>query len=86
MSEATVGVFHHAAVHNIFGNTGGRVLMLVMTACGNFAFTWIFWPIFWSIFTKYSTCVIVQIWTTKYHLNKEQVWMIQISTWKIILL
>ena len=22
-------------------NTGGRVLMLVMTACGNFAFTWI---------------------------------------------
>ena len=30
------------AVQNIFGNTGGRVLMLAMTACGNFAFTWIF--------------------------------------------
>ena len=36
----------HGAVQNIFENTGGRVLMLVMTACGNFAFTWIFWPIF----------------------------------------
>ena len=33
MSEATAGVFRHAAVHNIFGNTGGRVLMLVMTDC-----------------------------------------------------
>ena len=49
------GVFRHAAVQNIFGNSSGRVLMLVMTACGNFAFIWIFWPIFWSIFTKYST-------------------------------
>ena len=48
-------------------NTGGRVLMLVMTACGNFAFTWIFW----SIFTKYSTKIIVQIWTTKCDLKKE---------------
>ena len=35
----------HGAVQNIFENTGGRVLMLVMTAYGNFAFTWIFWPI-----------------------------------------
>ena len=42
MSEATAGVFRHAAVQNIFGNTSGRVLMLVMTACGNFAFNWIF--------------------------------------------
>ena len=38
MSEATIRIFRHAAVQNIFGNTGGRVLMLVMTACGNFAF------------------------------------------------
>ena len=30
MSEATAGVFRHAAVQNIFANTGGRVLMLVM--------------------------------------------------------
>ena len=44
--------------------------MLVMTACGNFAFTWIFWSIFWSIFTKYSTKVIAQIWTTKCDLKK----------------
>ena len=49
------GVLRHAAVQNISGNTGGRVLILVMTASGNFAFTWIFWPIFWSIITKYST-------------------------------
>ena len=42
MSEATAGVFCHAAVQNIFGKTGGSVLMLLMTACGNFAFTWIF--------------------------------------------
>ena len=39
MSEATAGVFRHAAVQNIFGNTGGRVHMLVMTAWGKFAFT-----------------------------------------------
>ena len=25
-----------------FGETGGTVLMSVMTACGNFAFNWIF--------------------------------------------
>ena len=36
MSEATTRVFRHTAVQNIFGNTSGRVLMLVMTACGNF--------------------------------------------------
>ena len=42
MSEATAGVFRHAAVQNIFGNTGGRALMLVMTACENFVFNWIF--------------------------------------------
>ena len=35
-------VFRHAAVQNIFGNTGGRFLMLVMTACENFALNWIF--------------------------------------------
>ena len=34
MSEA----FHHTAVQNIFENTGGRVDMLVMNACGNFTF------------------------------------------------
>ena len=34
-------IFHHTAVGNIFGNTGGRVVMLVMTACGNFTFNWI---------------------------------------------
>ena len=27
MSEATAGVFRHAAVQNIFGNTGERALM-----------------------------------------------------------
>ena len=32
MSEATAGVFRHAAVQKIFGNTRERVLMLVMTA------------------------------------------------------
>ena len=42
MSEATAGVFRHAAVQNIFGNTSGRVLMLVKTVGGNFAFTWVF--------------------------------------------
>ena len=42
MSEATVPNFRHAAVQNIFGNTGGRVLMLVMTACENSTFNWIF--------------------------------------------
>ena len=31
----------HGAVQNILGNTGGRVLMSLMTTCGNFAFTWI---------------------------------------------
>ena len=57
--EQPSGVFRHAAVQNIFGNTSGRLLMLVMTAGGNFAFTWIFWPMFRSMF-KYSTQIIVQ--------------------------
>ena len=71
MSEATARVFRHTAVQNIFRNTSGRVLMLVMTASGKFAFTWIFWPMFWSIFTKYSTNIIVKYWTTKCDLKKE---------------
>ena len=36
------GVFRQEAVQNIFGTTGGRAIMLVMTACGNFAFTGFF--------------------------------------------
>ena len=35
-------VFYHTADQNIFENTGRRVLMLVMTTCGNFTFNWIF--------------------------------------------
>ena len=42
MSEATAGYFLHAAAQKNFDNTDGRAFMLVMTACGNFAFTWIF--------------------------------------------
>ena len=42
MSEAAVPSFRHTAFQNIFGNTGRRVLMLVMTVCGNFTFNWIF--------------------------------------------
>ena len=34
-------VFRHSPVLNIFENTGGRVLIVVMTACGNFTFNWI---------------------------------------------
>ena len=34
-------VFSHAAVQNIFGNTGEKVLMLVMAASENFTFNWI---------------------------------------------
>ena len=30
--------FHHTAPQNIFGNTGGRVLISVVTCCGNFTF------------------------------------------------
>ena len=41
VSEVAVPSFP-SAVQNIFGNTGGRVLMLVMTACGNFTVNWIF--------------------------------------------
>ena len=35
-------IMSEAAVLNIFGSTGGRVPMLVMTVCGNFALNWIF--------------------------------------------
>ena len=38
MSEAAVPSF---SVLNIFGNTGGRALILVMTACRNFTSNWI---------------------------------------------
>ena len=34
--------FHHTAVLNIFGNTGGRVLILVMTVSESFTFNRIF--------------------------------------------
>ena len=39
MSEAAIPSFPSTAVQNIFGNTGGRVLMFVMTAI---TFNWIF--------------------------------------------
>ena len=40
-AEAAVRVFRHTAVLNIFGITGGRVLILVMTASRNFTFNWV---------------------------------------------
>ena len=33
-------VFRNTAVQNIFGSTGGKILMLVMTASGSFTFDW----------------------------------------------
>ena len=42
MPEAAVRSFPWYTVQNIFGNTGRRALKLVMTACGNFTFNWIF--------------------------------------------
>ena len=41
ISEATVLSFPSCGFDYI-NSTGGRVFMLVMTACGNFAFNWIF--------------------------------------------
>ena len=38
MSEAAVSSFPSYSYSDIFGMTGGSVLILVMTACGNFAF------------------------------------------------
>ena len=41
MSEEAAPVFSHTAAQNIFGNTGGRVIMLVMTISGNIIFNWV---------------------------------------------
>ena len=55
MSEAAVATFRHTAVLNIFGITGGRVLIIVMTVCGNVAFN--------SILTVKTSllCVLTQL-------------------------
>ena len=40
MSEAAAPSFPNTVVQNIFGNTSGKVLMLVMTAPRSFTFNW----------------------------------------------
>ena len=41
MSEAAVPSFPSYSYYDIFGITGGSVLILVMIACGNFTFNWV---------------------------------------------
>ena len=59
--------------------------MLVMTACGNLPLA-DFFGRFFDRYLRNIQQVIVQIWITKCDLNKDEVWMMPISTWKILLL
>ena len=55
MSEAAAPSFPHTVAQNIFGNTSGKVLMLVMTTPRNFTFNW-------NLTVKTSfLCLLVQL-------------------------